>query len=87
MSSLSDSAFCTYRFSVPGADDGLTIAAVVISITAPNDRTVQIKDLQIYECGGKYLCFGVSIYCLVYSNLVLPFIGYVDRIQLQGVSP
>ena len=61
VNSLSDSAFCTYRFSIPGADNGLTIVAVVISITAPNDRTVQIKDLQIYECGGKYLCFSVSI--------------------------
>ena len=73
MNSLSDSAFCTYRFSIPGADNGLTIVAVVISITAPNDRTVQIKDLQIYECGGKYLCFSVSVYCLIYSQAFICF--------------
>ena len=68
MSSLSDSAFCTYRFSVPGADDGLTIAAVVISIAAPSDRTVQIKDLQIYECGGSLFLdlFQLSLYIILH---------------------
>lgn len=57
VNSASETSFCTYQFSIPGADDGQSISSIIIQINAPDNQTINAKDLVISHCQGLFLIF------------------------------